>query len=33
MVSDRVINLVLIKSWIKIFKLIQDFLLFILLQD
>ena len=31
--SDRVINLVLIKSWIKIFKLIQDFLLFILLQD
>lgn len=33
MVSDRVINLVLMKSWIKIFKLIQDFLLFILLQD
>ena len=33
MVSDRVINLVLIKSGIKIFKLIQDFLLFILLQD
>ena len=33
MVPDRVINLVLIKSRIKIFKLIQDFLLFILLQD
>ena len=33
MVPDRVINLVLIKSQIKIFKLIKDFLLFILLLD